>query len=653
MKKLAHLFLTLLMTGMAFTLQAQLRLPALISDHMVLQQEARVPLWGWDQPGESIEIFADWLNEAISTRVGSDGKWQLEIPTPPAGGPYAMEIKGTETIRLKNVLIGEVWLCSGQSNMEMPLEGWAGQPITASEESIAEADYPEIHLFTVKRKVAYEPEEDCEGFWAPCSPDNAGGFSATAFFFGVHLFQALKVPIGLIHSSWGGTPAEAWTSKTYIERIPYFLDKSGTFDPESYIANKKKNYGQEQRKWMKQVGFDAFEKSPAWTLPDFDASGWKSLRVPASWDDAEIGKFEGVVFQQIEIPIPRKLSKKVCVLELGPIDEMDVTWVNGIQVGEHLNIYDWPTPRKYVVPAGTFRPGKNRISVLIANTSGLGGMNGKPGDLKVYAQGKPESAISLSGTWRYQKDKSYRDLPAMPYCVNCSDPETPTTLYNGMIAPLIPYRIKGAIWYQGESNRYDGELYAKIFPNMITNWRQDWGQGDFPFYYVQIAPYSYSDKFSTGLLREAQLHSMQTPNTGMVVTMDAGSLTTIHPPDKKTVGQRLANWALAKNYGYSQLEYSGPIYKAWKKEDSKIRVYFDYAEGGLKSAGGDLKHFMIAGSDMKFVEAQAIVDEQTVLVWSDAVSNPIAVRFGWNSTDQTNLFNKAGLPASPFRTDQK
>ncbi len=298
------------------------------------------------------------------------------------------------------------------------------------------------------------------------------------------------------------------------------------------------------------------------------------------------------------------------------------------------------------------KPGKNLIAVQVANTSGLGGINGNAEKLKLYPKGTKIFKASLSGKWKYRKGSELSGVKAIPYCNNCSEPQTPTTLYNGMIAPLIPFRIKGAIWYQGESNRYDGKLYADIFPNMIENWRNDWGQGNFPFYFVQIAPYSYRDELSTGLLREAQLHSMKTPNTGMVVTMDIGSLTTIHPPDKKTVGQRLATWALVKDYGFSNIYYSGPIYKSWRKENDKIRIFFDYTCGGLKAEGGELKHFMIAGPDMKFVPAKAVIDKNTVLVFSDELENPVAVRFGWGHTDQTNLFNSARLPASPFRTDK-
>lgn len=651
MRSLKIGFVSFLLISISFQTEAQMRLPAIIGDNMVLQQQSKAPLWGWTAPGEEIRVSVDWSNETYSIKADENGRWQVDVVTPDAGGPYAIVIQGTEKITLSNVMIGEVWLCSGQSNMEMALEGWPNQPITGSEKYISEADHPDIRLFTVKRKTSYEPLVDCEGSWAPCSPENAGAFSATAFFFGLHLYKKLNIPVGLIHSSWGGTPAEAWTSNQFINRISYFHTSTGSCDPQVFRERKIKTQEFAQQNWLDELGFVPGESSPEWTLTEFDDSEWDELTVPASWSETGAGQFEGIMELRFEVKVPRRWNNKTTILDLGPIDEMDITWINGKKVGEHLSVYNWSTFRSYEIPPGILKPGKNLIAVQVANTMGLGGINGEAGKMKLYPKGSGLFKASLSGKWKYKKESSFTEIMAMPHCSNCSEPQTPTTLFNGMIAPLIPFRIKGAIWYQGESNRYDGKLYADIFPNMIENWRNDWGQGDFPFYYVQIAPYSYRDEFSTGLLREAQLQSMKTPQTGMVVTMDIGSLTTIHPPDKKTVGRRLATWALVKDYGFSNIYYSGPIYKSWEKEEDKIRIFFNYTCGGLKAEGGELKHFLIAGPDMKFVPAKAVIDKNTVLVFSDEVKNPVAVRFGWGHTDQTNLFNSARLPASPFRTD--
>lgn len=650
MKYLRSIVVLFLICTISGSLFAQLKLPALIANHMVLQQESNAPLWGWDTPGKTISITPSWIQDSYSGKADHTGKWMISVQTPAAGGPYSLKISGSETITISDVLIGEVWLCSGQSNMEMPLKGWANQPITGSERYIAEANYPNMRLFTVQRKVAYQPEVDCIGEWAATTPETAADFSAAGYFFGLHLFKQLNIPIGLIHSSWGGTPAESWTSKEYIEKIPYF-SKGGDFDAVEYRDKKVKSFEGKQKAWLKELGFQAEEGIPGWALADFNADDWDDIQVPGNWEDTEAGHFEGVMDLRIEVNLPGSWRKKATILDLGPIDEMDLAYVNGVLVGKHLNVYDWPTFRSYEIPAGILKKGKNVIAVKVANTSGLGGINGVADKMRVYPKGKNSSGESLAGVWKYRKASTFGELSAMPNCVNCSEPQIPTTLYNGMIAPLLPFRIKGAIWYQGESNRYDGKLYGKIFPNMITNWREDWAQGDFPFYFVQIAPYSYRDDFSTGLLREAQTNSMSLPHTGMVVTMDIGSLSTIHPPDKKTVGIRLATWALVKDYGFENVQYSGPVYKAWKKEDDKIRVFFNMTCGGLRAEGGPLRHFMIAGADMKFVPAIAEIDKNTVVVYSPDVPNPVAVRFGWDHTDQTNLFNMAGLPAGPFRTD--
>ncbi len=630
---------------------AQLKLPSLIGDNMVLQRNSTVPLWGWSTPGTIITIQTDWDNSNYSGKTAENGRWIVNVETPDAGGPFALSISSNKTIHLKNILIGEVWLCSGQSNMEMPVEGWTNQPITGSEKYIEEGNYPDIRLFTVERKVAYEPAEDCIGNWTPASSETVAKFSATGYFFGLELYKKLKIPIGLIHSSWGGTPAEAWTSQEYIDKIPYFHTSDGKCDAKEFTQRKINAHEKIIQDWLENLGFVSPENTPDWVQPHFDDSNWRTMKVPASWDDNELGHFEGAVELRFEITdIPGSWTKKKTMLDLGPIDEMDIVWVNGVQVGRHLNVYDWPTFRSYEVKAGILQKGRNVIAVKVANTSGLGGINGEAGKLKLYPVGKRKVWAPLAGNWKFRSAESFSEIDPMPWCNNCAEPQTPTTLYNGMIAPLIPFKIKGAVWYQGESNRYDGELYNTIFPNMIENWRANWNQGDFPFYFVQIAPYSYADDFSTGMLREAQFNTLRIPNTGMVVTMDVGSLTTIHPPDKKTVGDRLALWALHNDYGFSDISYSGPLYKSHSIEDQKIRIEFDYGTG-LRSDGLPLKHFTIAGSDGEYYPATAEIENNTVVVYSKEVSGPVAVRFGWGHTDITNLFNQAGLPASPFQTD--
>ncbi len=652
--KTLKVFFFLTAICLASALRGQVTLPAVIGSHMVLQQNSEAPLWGWASPGENISIATSWDSGKVQAAAGSDGKWSVKVKTPPAGGPFTIEIAGKNKIVLDDILIGEVWICSGQSNMEMPLKGWPewGGPIDGSEAAIKEANYPNIRLFTVKKAYSFVPVDTCSGNWAACTPETAKDFSATGYFFGRTLSQKLNIPIGLIHTSWGGTAAEAWTSNEFISQIPKFNNASGRCDPELFYKTAIDNYYKEQEKWVKGIGFNVSEQGPAWSSGADTGEGWADAKVPSEWAATPVGSYNGMVEYRMTFKVPKGWVGKPTVIELGPIDEMDVTWLNGKLIGSHLNPGDWATPRKYEVPAGTLKAGENILALRVANTSGLGGINGKEADLKISlakAKGKP---VPLAGTWKIRKAEAIGKVPPVPDCINCNYPNTPTMLYNAMIRPLVPFAIKGAIWYQGESNRYDGLLYRDIFTGMIRNWRSDWKQGEFPFYFVQIAPYTYQDSYSTGLLREAQEWAMKKlPNTGMVVTMDIGNLKNIHPGNKADVGKRLAAWALAKDYGLINTAYGSPFYRGFQIEGNKIRIMFDNVSGGLTTFGNELVGFQIAGADKVFHPAKATVGDRVVFVESPEVPRPVAVRFGWNSTDLTNLYNLLGLPAAPFRTD--
>ena len=508
------LVLLLANAGTAF---ADVKLPAVISDNMVLQQGKAARIWGWAEPGEQIMVGVSWRNMAWGVTADKNGKWSFVMTPPKTAGPYEMTFSGKNTITIKNILFGEVWVCSGQSNMQMSVRSSAN-----AEQEIAEADYPNIRLFAVERKVAEQPQADCVGSWQLCNPQTVPGFSAAAYFFGRKLAQSLEVPVGLIHTSWGGTPAEAWTRMGVLESeadcapILQRFDEAMAKYPEA-----KKKYEEELNKWKEAV---------------------------------EKAKSEG------EEP-----------------------------------------PRR---PRAPFGPG---------------------------------------------------------------NPHSPAGLYNAMIAPLIPYGIQGAIWYQGESNAGRAYQYRALFPAMITNWRNDWGQGDFPFLFVQLANFMAVSPepvdSAWAELREAQLMTLALPNTGMAVILDIGEADDIHPKNKQDVGKRLALWALAKTYG-QKLVCSGPIYKSMKRElravvrgsalgtEGRIRLFFDHVGGGLVARGGEaMKGFAVAGDDRKFVWADAKIDGNTVVVSSDEVSKPAAVRYGWANNPVCNLYNKEGLPASPFRTD--
>ena len=375
------------------------------------------------------------------------------------------------------------------------------------------------------------------------------------------------------------------------------------------------------------------------------------MELPTAWESTELGNFDGTVWFRRVFRLPPSWAKADLTVKLGPIDDMDIVWVNGKKIGATKEYGYWNKPRVYNVPASITNVGPNVITVYVVDTGGGGGLWGKPEQMIVKPAGaKDKSAATLKGKWGYKTGIDAKDIPPQPKSSTGFNAHTPTSLYNGMIAPLIPYAIKGAIWYQGESNADRAYQYRTLFPIMIKNWREDWARGDFPFYFVQIAPFLNQ----IPEIREAQLLTYRkVSNTGIVVTTDIGNTHDIHPKNKQDVGKRLALWALAKTYGNKDIVYSGPLYKSMKVEGQKIQLFFDYADGGLVAKGGALTHFIIAGEDKNFVEAKAVIDGNTIVVQSDKVKNPVAVRFGWENTAEPNLFNKAQLPASPFRTDDQ
>ncbi len=444
----------------------QIELPSFISHNMVLQQQSDVPFWGWIKTGKKVTVNCSWDNKDVVAIAGKDGKWKVEVKTPEAGGPYSITIND-DTI--KNVMIGEVWVCSGQSNMQ-----WALDNTDGGLEEIEKAAYPKIRFFYAARQLGDNPQDNCYGNWVECSPKTARTFSAVAYYFGRKIYKELNVPIGLIHTSWGGSSAEAWIKKEVLEEDPDY-----------------------------QIYFDRQ---------------------------------------------------------------------------------------------------KERV------------LNAQPGILPL-------------------------------------DQRSPCRLYNAMIHPFIQFAIRGVIWYQGEANTGEALLYEKLFPTLITNWRDDWQQGDFPFYFVQLAPYNYDVPMVGALVRDSQRKSLSVPKTGMAVTMDIGNPSDIHPRNKLDVGERLALWALAKDYGKNNIVFSGPLYKTMQIEKNKVRIYFDYTGGGLMAKGRELTHFEIAGEDKLFYPGKALIDGQTVLVESEKVKNPRHVRYAFRNADEPNLYNQEGLPASSFRTD--
>ena len=648
-----------------------IEMPSIFSDNMVLQQNTNVPFWGKAKPGEAVTVSSSW-GEKSNTNVSADSSWKIELKTIKAGGPYEVTIQiGDSAIKYKNVMLGEVWLCSGQSNMEMPLEGWPSADVQNSAEEIKKADYPEIRLFTVTRAVSNKPEFNCDGSWSECSPKTVANFSASAYFFGRELYKKLNVPIGLVVSSWGGTKIQSWISRKYLSRLDEYKPIIGKIDSAGPVIAKL-------NAWIKMHPvIDVSGKNPVeqWKNLDFDDNlcsqsdfndrAWKTMQLPTLWEAAEVGDFDGVVWFRKKITLPEKWLNKNLVVSLGPIDDMDRSYVNGSLIGSTEELGYYATPRIYDVPAKLVTDTVLTIAVRVLDTGGGGGLWGKKNQMEIYPKTDTTEKISLSGSWKYlpvaeySNNKFYiykvqgEEFNSRPKTMITIGPNTPTMLYNGMIAPVIPYSIKGVIWYQGEANvdsPVEYNNYKILFPLLIKNWRANWEEGDFPFYYVQIAPYAYGENSKSYVVREAQLLTLSVPNTGMAVTLDIGNVNNIHPADKQDVGKRLALWALAKNYG-EDIVYSGPLYKSMKVEGNKIILSFDYADGGLVLKEIDRKNnFEIAGADSSFVNAEVQVDGNNLVVSNSKVKNPIGVRYAWSNVAEATLFNEAGLPASTFKT---
>lgn len=635
-----------------------LDLPAVFGDNMVLQQRSRVAIWGCAAPDENVKIKGNWGWRTVSTRADSEGKWMLRLKTPQAGGPYTLTVSADTTIVYRDVLIGEVWFCAGQSNMDMWMTKGAGKAgVLNYEEEIAKAHYPEIRLFHVGQKLAESPREDCDGSWCQCSPESVARFSAVAYYYGLALYKELGVPIGLIQSSWGGSPAQAWTSREALESHPdfrYYLNKlEEILKCEKNKERLKREYEEDLNRWILESY--ALDKKiwRSWISAELDDSDWQTMNLPGSWESAGLPDFDGTVWFRKHFTVPEDFLGKELLFDLGPVDDMDRTFINGKRVGEIQERGKFKVSREYPIPADLLKPGDNVVSIRVTDYKGSGGIYGDTDHLRIVTAENQRVVADLSGEWLYKIAydlKDHRPIPEIPGKMTKS---TPTALFNGMVAPLIPYTIKGVVWYQGESNRSEAYAYRELFPLMVADWRERWQLGNFPFYYVQIAPFGYKSDYPIAAeLRESQLVCLKTiPNSGMVVTMDIGDVNDIHPRDKKTVGQRLSLWALAKTYHREGVHYSGPLYKEMVVEDNEVRIHFDFADDGLKINGDELSYFTIAGSDSVFQPAKAKIEGNTILVWNENIKKPIAVRFGWSNTAELNLYNSAGLPAAPFRTD--
>ncbi|WP_210516022.1 sialate O-acetylesterase [Hymenobacter terricola] len=646
-----------LLFGLALTpaAQATVRLPALVGSHMVLQRDKPLPIWGWAAPGEKVSIT--FRNKTYAaTPPDAAGCWQATLPATPAGGPYVLTVKGQNTLVLDDVLVGDVWLAAGQSNMEMQVKaGPTGyfQPVANADQEIAAANFPQLRCLTVAQVMAYHPEPDVttKG-WLVCSPATVAGFSAVAYFFGRDLVQRYQVPIGLICSSWGGTSAEAWTSAEGLRSLPDFQARAADIAQRTTrLTDDDQAFRQRQRAALNSQQFDKGYPpgGKPWSAADFDARAWPEMTLPGFWETIPALKtYDGVVWFRKEIDLPATAAGQPLTLALGTVNDTDSTWFNGVNVG---STEGYNKERRYAVPAALVRAGRNVVIVRAVDLGSNGGISGEPAKLSLTGA---SLTVPLAGAWHYQVGLDPKDWPVSPFPGGPQN--TPTVLFNGMVAPVIPFALKGIIWYQGENNTGRAEQYRTLFPALITDWRKHWGTPELPFLFVQLANFQAAapqpGPSTWAELREAQAQALALSRTGMATTIDIGEADDIHPHNKQEVGRRLALAARHEVYGEKSLVYSGPTYQRMAAQGSTIRLKFDHVGGGLIVKNGTpLQGFAVAGADQKFHWATAQLFGNEVVVQSDEVKSPVAVRYDWANNPTGNLSNKDGLPAAPFRTD--
>jgi sialate O-acetylesterase len=618
---------------------ANVSLPRIFSDHMVLQRNKPIHIWGWAAAGETVKVSLGHANKSI--KANKQGKWEVFLPQMPAGGPHTLSVTGRNTIQLKDILIGEVWICSGQSNMEWPLSSSAN-----AEQEIRQANYPMIRHFKVPRTTALQPQHDVQsGQWEVCRPETAPQFTAVGYFFAREIYKELNVPIGLINTSWGGSMIETWISH------PTFFSHSEFAGLKSRMPGSMDSLLQLQRLSLETLVRNGQGSLPSpadernFMLTEAEDASWKTMKLPSAWENAGLPELDGEVWFRYAFEFPATASGSQAVISLGPIDDADSTFLNGQLIGV-TNAYN--TPRLYKIPDGLLKPGRNVIAVKVTDHGGGGGMYGQPSQMKLQAQ---DVTISLAGNWKYRISRYQSNIMIGPN-------QYPTLLYNGMVHPLVGYAVAGFLWYQGETNAGRSAQYKTTFPLMINDWRKQWKE-ELPFYFVQLANFNAANgSNSTGgsgwaELREAQTATLDVPKTGMAVTIDIGNSKDIHPTNKQDVGKRLALSALAKTYG-KDIVYSGPALHFMEIKDHRAILSFAFAEGGflVKNKYGYINGFEIAGADQKFYYARAIAEGDKIIVSSDSVPKPVAVRYAWaDDPNDVNLYNKAGLPALPFRTD--
>lgn len=641
------LFLGLFMFVQLANALAQLQVPRLISDSMVLQRDTPIPVWGWAAPGAKVQIRFNGKKTTVTT--GETGKWRAILPAMPAGGPYTMELEAEKKITVKDILIGDVWLCSGQSNMVLTME----RVKEKYPEEITGATNSDIRNFFVPTvaDAAKLYEDIPQGKWNGSTPKNVLDFGAAAYFFARKIYAAHHVPIGIINASVGGTPIEAWISEEGFDGFPAETKRIAQIKDTAYVNSIATAFANIRRNMVAPV--QAPDKGIAGSLPWYHNSyvpqGWHTMLLPGYWADQGIKGLNGVVWFRKDINVPEQMLNQPAKLFMGRIIDADQTYVNGVLVGGIT--YQYP-PRRYELPAGLLHAGKNTIVVRVTNTAGKGGFVPD----KNYSLVAGQHKIDLRGDWLYKVGQVFAPVQAMPPGTGMPVVmrNEPTGLYNTMIAPLTSYPVKGMVWYQGETNADKAGQYEKLLTALIKDWRKKWNRNELPFLFVQLPNFMevqyLPSESNWALLRDGQRKNLSVPNTAMAVTIELGEWNDIHPLQKKEVGERLALAAEKLAYGNPEIVYSGPLIKSAKRMGNKVVLDFEHSGTGLVAkADTVLHHFAIAGKDKRFIWAHAVIEGNTVIVWSDEMTDIQIIRYAWaDNPDGANLYNREGLPASPF-----
>jgi sialate O-acetylesterase len=635
------LFIQLILVPVA--LYSQVKLPKLVSDGMVLQRDAAIRIWGWAANSEKVTVR--FIDATYNTTANDKGEWQIMLPKHSAGGPYNMQIDASNSITINDILIGDVWICSGQSNMQSSLRS-----LPNYQAEIAQSENSNIRQFAVGMgfKLGSMESDFRSGKWMSANPKDVLNFTAVGYFFARKLYETYKVPIGLINASVGGSSAEAWISEESMKEFPRYYEDIQRYKIPGYMDKVNKQDDERVKNWNKQVreNDEGNKGTPKWSDPTLNTSNWESMHIPGYWADTKVGNVNGIVWFRREFSVPANMVGKPATLKLGRITDADSTFINGKFVGSIGSLY---AQRNYKIADTLLKTGINTIVVKVTNYIHHGGF--VPG--KQYEISTEGNSINLEGDWKYRIG-----AVAEPLDDRLFTGKIPSGLFNSMIAPVLNYSIKGVLWYQGESNTSRAYEHLEVFKVLIKDWRKNWQQGDFPFLYVQLPNFVEvnieTTKYDWAFFRESQLKALNIQNTGMAVTIDVGEYNDIHPVQKKPVGERLALVAQKVAYGENNVVYSGPIYNSVVFKDNNATLSFTNIGSGLMAKNGEeLNCFEICGIDNVFYPAKAKIINNKIVVVSEKVDKPVAVRYAWaNNPVGANFYNKEGLPASPFRTSE-